>query len=325
MARVLQPGQLTPADELRELLASSEKLVASLRGSGEGVLGLLENMDRLDALWPELESAGVDLRPEAGRWETLQAAVRRRGRQLVKELRPSGGLPALRAQRRPDGNAGWWWYLAESTAAADRRRGLRAGLIAAGVLLAGVAITFLFERLFPVDPNLRAALDRQSAGELKIQQQGDYAGALADFRAETELQPRDPDAWLRLGATQQKLGDTAGMEESFARARGLLTAGAGFDLAAGQIYFTLGMLDEAQAALDAGLAAAPTNALGHYTLAAIYESRGQPRAAIDALERAADLAEAQDQPQLTAMARYRMAMLLQQMQTQMLGPATPTP
>jgi len=91
MARSLQSGQVTPADELRELLSTSEKLVASVRGSGAGVLVLLENMDRLSELWPELEAAGVDLRPEAGRWETLQATVRRNGRRLVRELRPHAG------------------------------------------------------------------------------------------------------------------------------------------------------------------------------------------------------------------------------------------
>jgi tetratricopeptide (TPR) repeat protein len=325
MARALQSGQVTPADELRDLLSASEKLVASVRGSGAGVLVLLENMDRLSELWPELAAAGVDLRPEAGRWETLQATVRRNGRRIVKELRPHGGLPALREQHHPDGNAGSWWYLAELTAADDKRRGLRAGLIAASVLVAGAAIYFLFRFLFPVDPNLKAAMDRQSAGELKIQQQSDYAGALVDFQAATEFQPRDVDTWLRLGATQQKLGDQAGMDESFKRARALVASDAELDLARGQIYLTLNMLDEAKAAIDAGLAAEPENALGYYTLSVIYETRGQPREALETLQRAADLAEAQDQTQLTALARYRLAMLMQQMQAQMADPSTPTP
>lgn len=325
MARALHPTQVTPADELRELLSTSEKLVATVRGSGAGVLVLLENMDRLSELWPELEAAGVDLRPEAGRWETLEAAVRRIGRQLVKELRPHRGLPALREQYHPDGNAGWWWYLAEMTAAEDKRRGLRASVIAVGVLVLGVAAYFLFQLLFPVDPNLKAALDRQSAGELKIQQQGDYAGALADFQAAAEFQPQDPDAWLRLAATQQKLGDKAGMDESLKRARGLLATDAELDLQRGQIYFMLNMLDEAEAAIDAGLAADPENAFGYYTLSAIFESRGQAREAFDALQRAAELAEAQNQTQLTALARYRLAILMQQMQSQMAAPPTPIP
>jgi tetratricopeptide (TPR) repeat protein len=325
MARALHPGQITPADELRELLSADEKLVASIRGSGASALELLENMDSLSELWPELEAAGVDLRPEAGRWETLQATVRRNARQLVKELRPRGGLPALREQHHPDGNAGWWWYLAESTAAEDKRRRLRTGLIAAAVLVIGAAVYFLLRLLFPVDPNLQAAMDRQTAGELKIQQQADYAGALADFQAATEFQPQDPETWLRLGATQQKQGDKAGTAESFQRARALMASDAELDLARGQIYFTLNMLDEAKAAVDAGLAADPENALGYYTLSSIYEGRGQPREAVDALQRSADLAEAQKQTQLTALARYRLAILMQQMQAQMAAPPPPAP
>ena len=324
MARALRIEQVTPADELRDRLAASEKLIANVFGSGAGALNLLENLDRLSQLWPELEAGGVDLRPEAGRWETLLAGVRRKDRQLVRELRQLGGLRALAATHHPDGHAEWWWRLDEMVAEDARRRVLRTGLIAAAVLIVGAALYFLLRVLFPVDPNVQAAMERQAAGDLKIQQSGDFAGARVDFQTAAERLPGDADNWLRLGVVQDKLGEQAGMAESFRRARALFPNESDFEVSRGQTYFILGMWDEAKQAIEAALAADPANAMGYYVLASVEEARGHASEAVDALQRAADLAEAQNQAQLTALARYRMGMMMQQVQAQM-AVATPVP
>ena len=86
MAQTVKTGQVTPADELRESLAFSEKRVADVFGGGDNALALLKELDRIAALWPVLEAQGMDLRPEAGRWETLQATVNRRAGAIVSDL-----------------------------------------------------------------------------------------------------------------------------------------------------------------------------------------------------------------------------------------------
>jgi hypothetical protein len=116
MARAIQDGRVTPADELRELLAECEKLLANLRGHGSNSLNLLRHMDRIAALLPELEGGGADLRSEAGRWEMLQSAVRTNKARIVRQLRGVGGLPALRAEAHPDGREQWWWRLDQEVA-----------------------------------------------------------------------------------------------------------------------------------------------------------------------------------------------------------------
>ena len=93
------------------------------------------------------------------------------------------------------------------------------------------------------------------------------------------------------------------MTESFRRAWALLASDSDFQVTRGQMYLIFGMLDEAKLDIDAALAADPENAMGYYTLASIEEVRGHPSEAVQALQRAADLAEAQNQMQLTAMAR----------------------
>ena len=52
MAQTVQTGQVTPADELRELLAIAEKRVANVWGSGESAVALLKELDRIAGSGP---------------------------------------------------------------------------------------------------------------------------------------------------------------------------------------------------------------------------------------------------------------------------------
>jgi cytochrome c-type biogenesis protein CcmH/NrfG len=325
MARALRETQLTPADELRELLAASEKLVVNLRGSGAGALVLLHNLDRIAALWPELEVGGIDLRPEAGRWETLQAAVRQRAAQLLRELRAVGGLAAARAATPGTTEAAWWWRLDDEVRARNLKRGRQAATIAVVVLVIGAAVVFLLNRLFPVDPQLSASLAHLQDGQRKIENAADYTGALANFEAAAALRPNDTDPWLWLGATRQKLGEAAAAQDAFDRARALLGSDLDFRLARVPVYLTLQMLDEAQADLDAALALDPESPQAYLYLATLYELQERYLEAIAALERASTLAEARGQAALAAIARYRAAILIQRVQAQSFIAPSPTP
>jgi cytochrome c-type biogenesis protein CcmH/NrfG len=325
MAQALQDQQVTPADELRELLVESEERVVNLPGSGAKAVKLLENMDRMAELWPQLEAAGVDLRPEEGRWETLQATLRKHGSQVVAELRAIGGLPRLRAERYPDGRAGWWWYLPEQIRA-DRRQRVRTFALGAVALVAvGALIVFLLNKLLPVDPKLKASLSKQMAGQQKIERDQDYTGALEEFKQAVAAKPDEPDAWLWLGAVQQKLGDAKAAQASFERARALLGNEINFRLARVPVYQFVGLLAEAEADIKAVLAADPENPQAYYFYATILETQGRYEEAATALQRASDLADARKQPEITALARYRLAILLQQIQTHLSPEPTPTP
>ncbi|MCX6030949.1 MAG: tetratricopeptide repeat protein [Chloroflexi bacterium] len=325
MAQALRDQQMTPADELRELLADSEKRVSNLTHSGAGALTLLENMDRVAELWPQLEEAGMDLRPEAGRWETLQAALRRKAGQLVGEMRARGGLQGARAARYGDRMAPAWWNLAEELRAARLRWLRNAAVITLGLVVGVATVIFILNRLFPVDPRLQAALAKQAAGQQKIERQGDFQAALADFQDAVAAKPDDADSWLWLGVVQQKLGDQAAGRASFDKAQALLGSELSLRLARAPYYLLVGQFDSAEADLQAALQQDPENPQAYYLLANVYESQGRYEDALTALQRAGELAEARKQAELTAMSRYRQGMLIQQMQARSLNPPTPTP
>ncbi len=101
MARAIESEQITAADQLRALLADSEKLVTARQGSSEGAMRLLANMDRIAALLAELDDAGMDLRAEAGRWTALQAAAHERAAAIARQFAGVGGLASVPRSERP--------------------------------------------------------------------------------------------------------------------------------------------------------------------------------------------------------------------------------
>ncbi len=335
MAQAVRTGSVTPADELRELLTASEKLAVNVRGQGASALRLLENLDRIDALWPQLEAGGVDLRPEAGRWATVQALVHKHAAAIAYELRAAGGLPALRAEhlfpgpspaRGADGpGERWWWYLDREVRSRRRSQFIRFGSIAAIAVIAIAGGILLFQKLFPVDPKVSAASDSMSRGQQLIDANHDYAAALPKFQAAANLTPNDSQPWILVGAAEEKLGNAAAAEQAYAHARSLLGTDLDFRLARAAIYTEFNMLDQARADLDAALKADPGNPQAYYYLATIEEGQGNAEAAIQDLQQAGDSAENRGLVELVAMSRVRMGILMQQLQAQPAGAGTATP
>ncbi len=325
MAQAIRTEQITPADEVRELLTACEKFIPNIRGSGAATVTFLTQMDRIAELWPQLEAQGADLRPEAGRWETLQALVHKHAPALAREVKAAGGFAVLRDRYHPLGQAAWWWYLDHEVRQNRIRSARNAVLALLGLALAGAAIIFLLNRLLPVDPNVQAAMSRQAQGQRYLQESGNYQAAVQAFTEALTFTPNDADLWLWLGAAQKKLGDSAAAEASFDRARQLTGNSLEFYIQRGQVFSAAGLLDEALADINAALALDPEEPRAYLYLGGIFELQGRLSEATQAMERASELSEKRNQPQLTAIARYRLAFMYQQLQAQLPIPRTPTP
>jgi cytochrome c-type biogenesis protein CcmH/NrfG len=323
MAQSVRTGQVTPADELRDLLSLSEKRLANVRGGGsQAALDLLLDLDRIAVLWPELESQGVDLRPEAGRWATVEKTVYQKASRLLAELKPLGGIEKLRAEHHPEGTDAPWWRIDAYVREHNRLRTRRFVLIGIVVVVAGISLYYILRLLFPVDPKVQESVRRIGSGEQLAQQKGDFAAALAEFEAAAQATPDEADVWLRVGAAREQLGDAKGAQEAFDRARSLSASQLDFLRAQGSAYLALNLIDPADRALQAALKVKYDDAQSWYLLASVFESRRQISEAIDALGKAGQYAEETQQNELTAMARYRMGMLMQQQQ---LSPPTMEP
>ncbi len=326
MAQAVQRSQVTPADELRDLLETAEKRVANVRWSGEGAIALLSELDRIAELWPQLEEQGVDLRPEAGRWETLQAAVLRNAAAILAELQGQGGFVQVRRRVHPTGVNAPWWRLDEHVAETRRRRLRRTVTIFAGVIVVALALNFLLRWLFPVDPKVQESARRVSQGEQLVQQKGDWAAARAEFDAASAVTPGEYDVWLRLGVVEEHLGNSDAAQEAFAEARTLLPSDLEFYKGRASTYLIFNLIDLADSDIRAALAIDERDAQAWYQAASVFEARGQIREAIDALDKSSTYAAESRQDELTALARYRMGMLMQRQGVpQAVETPTPTP
>ncbi len=326
MAQTVQVGQVTPADELRALLTIGEKRVANLWSSGDSALSLLKELDRIAALWPVLEAQGMDLRPEAGRWETLRAAVDRRAADIVADLRTFGGIGKMRLEIHPEGTVAPWWHLDRVVRTNRQQRIRHAGLILGGLALLFAVLYVGLRLFFPVDPKVAEAGRRIGAGDQLIRGQADFVGALAEFEQAAKLTPDDPEAVLRVGVIREKIG-AATAEEMYARARSLTPDDVVFRQMRASVYLTFGMLEQAEVDLEAALAVKPEDPITWYELASVYEIRGQVGEAIAALEKVDLLATEANLVEMSATARIRRGMLMQQVgiREQSLSTATPIP
>ncbi len=324
MAQAIRTGQFTPADEVRELLAAGENYIPDIKGSKERAVAFLAQLDRLAELWPQVEAMGADLRPEAGRWETLLALTHKLAPALVREIGAAGGFTALRGRHHPLGQAAWWWYLDQEVRQGRIARARKAVLTLLGVAVLAVAVITVINLVLPVDPKVQASMSKQMQGQRYLQESGDIPGALKVFEEATVLTPDDAEAWLWLGAAQKRLGDAAAADASFARARQIAGNAIEYHIQRAQILSAAGFLPEARADIDAALAIDPEEPRAYLYLGGILELQGQLGEAIKAMERASEFSEKRDQPQLTAISRYRLAFMYQQLSTQPLM-RTPTP
>ncbi len=311
---------LTPADHLREFLDKAEQALASLRGTGSQALELLHLIDRTANLLAELEADGVDVRAESVRFETVQRKLRRQQRDFLVEV--GTAFQTERATVQPD-QARWWWFLDQALAQQRRdqlRRALTWGL---GLAFVCVVAYFVYESFFAPSPEVRQAYQYSMAGE-GLLETGDLWAALTKFEAAAALTPDDPALWTWLGVIHVELGEADEAQAAFDTARPLYETETDFLLNRSMIYQRAGDVEAASADIEQVLAIDPASATAYYLRSGLAVDREDYAAAIDDLDKSAELAQAEGNSQLEATVRVQRAMVMQMWTGQIVTP-TPVP
>jgi len=297
----------TPADRIRESLDRAERCVSNLRGAGTQALALLHLLDQAAQGLAELEAAGVDVRAERVRFETVQRQLRRRQDRFLAEA--GAALREERASVQPD-QTRWWWFL-DQAATRQQRRQLRHRLV--GVLVAAVLLLvawLAYDRFIAPPPQVRQAFQHSNAGEMLVEE-GDLWAALAEFEAAAALTPDDPDPWLWQGVIHFELDELDDAEVAFDTARVLYETEFDFLLARGMTYLRVGDLTAAGADAEQAIVESPHSGWGYYLRASIAVEEGDYDAAVADLEQAESLARAAGDTQLEAYTRTQRAMVIQ--------------
>jgi tetratricopeptide (TPR) repeat protein len=317
MAHAVETRINTPSAELRDLLDKAERQLPTLDSASLG--GYLQRLDRIDALFAQIEvdhaernsDADQALRSELVRWHDLQRQLQRRSRRLVRLAAASGGFAALRSQYAS--GEGMWWRLDELVAAQRRTQLKRLLQTLTVVIVLGVVGVFAYQTWFAPDPETIALVSSLNAIERHVDAQ---EWTLALDEAENALSSLGESAELLTWAAviAERLGD----ETMAARYREQALTFFGdrrlqFYILLGTDRFRAGDLAGADEAAEAALTLDPDEPQVYFLLGNIAEARGDVNAALDAFDRAATLAEA-DNPQLAVVSKMRYGFLLQQLQ-----------
>lgn len=309
VARAPGAASLTPADEVRSVLSDCEQALGSLPGSGGRALAILHGLDRLHDLLPELETRGMDLRSERTRLANLEAELLRLAAALVRELRAVGGLSTAR-QAVPVDRTRWWWYLDEHAGQqrwSQARRVLLGAGVAAAVLL---VLALVYQRFMAPDPVVVRSLELRSQGET-LAQAGDYNAALAKLEEAQALVPSDGELFVWRGVLAALAGEPTRASELFDAAVPLFDGQSAFLIARAQTYLQLQDADGALADAAAVLKGDPESPEGLLVQAGALEAKGLDGQAVDSFEAASRYAEQRGMDELSAVARFRMGLLLQ--------------
>jgi len=296
-------------EELRKMIRQCEVAVAQLEGSGAKALSLLKLLDEIHDLMRWLEERGADLGPEKTRRKTVEGLLRSKAGALVREVKAAGGLARARQEVNPD-ESRWWWYL-DRTVVEQRRRAMLRWLAIGGAVVALLVVAGFAYRTFLAPSPEEQMLQWHLAQAAQLQEEGDLAGALAEYEAARSLAPDRPEIHLWLGVLYEEEGKDEEAAAAFAQARELMGDEVEFLVQRGMIY---GQMDKVEAALadaEAALALDPKSAMAHLLLGSVYEAQGKIPEAVREFERAAQLAQQADNSELFVQARMRASLLLQ--------------
>jgi tetratricopeptide (TPR) repeat protein len=298
----------TPADDVREALGDAERLVGNLRKAGPRAVELLNLFDEIADGLQDLKAAGMDVRVEQARFETVQLQLGRHKRRFLTQA--GKAFYEAREATQPDRER-WWWFLDEAWAQERRQKLRRVLIVGAAVVGLLVIIGVLYELFLAPSPEMREALRSESRGQYLVREEKDWAAALAEFEAASALFPDNPEYWVWIGVLRLELGDEEGAEEALANARSLYPSHVGFLLKRAEVYRDLGELDAAIADADQAILEDPDFAWAYYARHSIHLARGDPRSALADLEKADELAQESGDLHLEAVARFQKAIVMQ--------------
>ncbi|MDE0311042.1 MAG: hypothetical protein OXI52_02165 [Caldilineaceae bacterium] len=308
MAYSVREERQSLAVSLREDLGEAERLIVQLRR--HNVEHFLQLLDLIEVRFLELESYGLDLRPEYTRWASLHSKLRREAGRIVRVIDVAGGLDTLRQANPPA--EGFWWRLdavvAESRRRLLRRLGITLGTIVALLVVVWVLLTFVF----PPDPNTVVASEAISTLQ-QLAFEGRWEEALAVIE-EAMSRLTQPDAELLIweGVIRGKLGQDERAREALAEAKSLVPPGklVAYWWSLGSVHLSVGDVEDARTAGFEAIGLDNSDPQGYFLLASVAEVTGDTVCAVDLFEETFQLA-ADSNPQLAVIARVRMGNLLQ--------------
>lgn len=293
--------------------------------SPEAARSILADMDSVSQRMEALESE-ASRKQASAQFAGISGKLRRDAGVFLRDLGGAAALKKAREAANPSEDHWWWYldaYLAEKRMAALKRSLITFGVIAAALVVLGI----VYNRFFAPDPKVAARYGyEQSARDALIN--GNLDQSMIEIAQGLAISPDDPTLLMLRGVVEEKQGNQAAAQQDYAASQNGFGSQEPFLLARGQAYSMANMQNQALADAQAVLQMDPKSAEAYLLTGQVYESTQRYKDALDSYNKGFDAANASGQTELAAMAKMRMAMVMQVMGAQPAptgGAETPTP
>ncbi len=239
----------------------------------------------------------------------------------VQFIRDFGGVQKLQQarQRINPPLEHEWWYIDDYVTATRKARNKRY-LITGGIVLGVLALLIVvYQQFFAPDPQTvalytheQSAVDRLLAGDLDAAMQEVDKGLAVD--------PEEPTFLIMRGVILELRGSLEEADEAFATSRRVIGNDTGFFITRGQAYTYVNQAEKALADAQQAAELDPQSAQAFMLSGMAHEMLGSPADALDDYQKAYEAAEQTNSLELAALARTRIAFLVQGSSGQMIDP-----
>jgi tetratricopeptide (TPR) repeat protein len=286
----------------------------------------IELLSEMDAVNTKISSL-----PQGKTRQELIAQFEGSQAKLIKEanqfIRDAGGIKRISEAREKahPGPEQSWWYLDQMRHAkrqAQLRRVLTTGSI---IVVALIVLSVLYNRFLAPDPQVTALYSSEQSARDNMMAEN-LPEALASVEKGLAIDPQDATLLILKGVILEGLNRGNDAQASFNMASKSVSK-EDFFLLRGQAYIMINQTEKAMIDSQEAIKNNPDSAQGYLLLGQVNETVGQSKTALDNYQKAFEISDKQQQYELAALARTRMAMLMQSMNTQITPPAwmlTPT-
>jgi tetratricopeptide (TPR) repeat protein len=271
-----------------------------------------EILERLDRIALQIESENTVQTDQNSYLTQLEYISKRIYSHAAVILNAFGGEEQYRQKRRSRNirEDSWWWYLDQWLAARRKKRAVRFSIITAALVILLITLGSLYNRFLAPSPEQQAVFRHENLASAAVES-GDFAAAIQELDQALLIEPDNFNLRVEKGVYFLKLGENDAAQVEFDLAKQINPDPYLFYWERTLNETQIGLLDQAKLDAEAMLKYKPDSAEAYLMIGQIYEIQGESFKALEAYQKASDLADAQDNVEVITTVRLRMAFLMQ--------------
>jgi len=270
--------------------------------TGKDAFRMITLREEMEKLCDDLEKRDTDLAMEKVRIEKYDQRMVKNADFFLRNLTTFINLKSYR-EGRAIPSSHWWWYLDKVI---ERRRKEAFKKLTRTLGIAITVIVFGYVIVTKIIPEPEPYVQHQLNGD-RFYEQGKLNEAIEEYKKSLELNPKNATSYIMLGMIYEDKKENNKAQDYFSQGKKLFIKETDFYNQRGMTYYQKEKLVKALSDANKAMEIDKDNAAAHFLLGNIYEREGKTREAIAEYQIVSDL---DADPQLTVLARYKMAMLM---------------